>query len=132
MYIACNESSHLVSGEHISHYHLLNLTESLQEYNKQCYLKIDVNSELDNRTEYVYSNAVSVVGGLGALFISILGTFLNVIVIAALIKDVALRKEYLTPPILSLATTDLLYSMCTLPAMAIRYFVKYVFSFQFS
>ena len=120
----CNISHHLIDGEPVSHYHLVDLDDSA---NQQCYLKVDVNSPLDNSTDYMYTPAQSIFSGLGATFLSIFGFSLNLLFIWALVKDTKLRQEYLTPPILSLATTDLLYSMITLPITATRYFVKYVF-----
>ena len=126
MYHFWYDSNQLVNGENISHYHLMNLSGT-HEYNKQCYLKVDVNSVLDNDTAYCYSTAVSIIGGLGATFQSMLGSFLNILVILALLNDASLRKEYLTPSIISLASTDLLFSMFSLPMVAIRYFVKYVY-----
>ena len=114
---------HLVE---FAHYKLMNLTGP-DEYNKQCYLKVDMHSVLNYNTSYCYSTAVSIIGGLGATFQSLVGSGLNILVILALLKDARLRKEYLTPSIVSLAATDFLYSMFTLPMIAIRYFVQYDF-----
>ena len=103
--------NHTQDGENISHYHLVNLSGPEEYYNKQCYLKVDVNSVLNNNPAYCYSTAVSVFGGLGAMVQSMLGSFLNLVVILALMKDARLRKEYLTPSIISLVATDFIYSM---------------------
>ena len=108
----------------VSHYHLENLTGS-HNYNSHCYLKVDGNSELDNSTGYIYSPAVSIIGGLGATLESICGSFLNLIVILAVLKDSSLLKDYLSKPIVSLVATDLLFSILYLPLLAIKYFIGY-------
>ena len=113
-----NETN-VVGGTNISHYLRVNLTDAHMDI---CYLKVDMNSELDNSTDYVYSDGESILAGLGATFQSIAGTILNILVIVALLKNTILRKEYLTPAIISLSLTDLLFSVITLPALAHRYF----------
>ena len=115
-------SSHLSQdGKNISHYHLVNLSNA---HMTQCYLKIDMMSKLDYGTEYCYSDGESILGGLGATVQAIVGTALNLLVILALTRNEHLRKEYLTPAIVSLASTDLLFSMVTLPMLAHRYFTQ--------
>ena len=79
-------------------------------------------SVLSNATDWVYSPAESIFAGLGATFQSITGFTLNLLVILALIRTPSIRKEYLTPFILSLAATDMIYSTFTLPIIAARDF----------
>ena len=107
----------------ISHYHLVNLTTS--DYNDYCYLKVDGN-KLNNITDYCYSHAESLIAGVGATLQSVAGVALNILVILALLKTKSVRNEYITPPIVSLIVTDLLFSMFTLPMLAARYFLGYV------
>ena len=104
-------------GINISHYCRTNLAD-----NRTCYLKVDQNSDLSNSTDYCYSEGESILAGLGATFQAVVGTVLNLLVIVALMKNTHLRKEYLTPAIISLTVTDLLFSVVTLPALAHRYF----------
>ena len=106
----------------ISHYHLVNLTDSI--YNFECYLKTDVNYNLSNDTKFCYTPTESIVAGLGASLQGIAGTILNFLVIVALLGTKSIRHEYITPSILSLVVTDLLFSTVTLPIMATRYFVR--------
>ena len=113
-----NETN-VVDGTNISHYRRVNLTDAHMDI---CYLKVDMNSDLDDSTDYCYSNVESILAGLGATFQAIAGTILNLLVIVALLKTTNLRKEYLTPAIISLSVTDLLFSVITLPALAHRYF----------
>ena len=114
--------SHLVEGKNVSHYHLVDLENN--DYMKKCYLKVDMNSKLDESTDYVYSEMQSTLGGVGATIESILGIILNLLVIVALVENPYIRKQYLTPAIVSLATTDLLYSFITLPMQAHNYFSR--------
>ena len=107
----------------ISHYHLVNLTTS--DYNDYCYLKVDGN-KLNNITDYCYSHAESLIAGVGATLQSVAGVTLNILVILALLRTKSVRNEYITPAIVSLIVTDLLFSMFTLPMLAVRYFLEYV------
>jgi hypothetical protein len=77
---------------------------------------------LENNTDWVYSEGESIFAGVCATLQAIAGVVLNVLVFAVFLGNAAFRKEYLTPFILSLATTDLLYSLFTLPIIAARNF----------
>ena len=114
--------NHLIEYKNISHYHLVNLTGS--QYNTECYLKVDLRSTLDNSTDYVYSSGLSTFGGLVCCFESLVGSFLNLIVMLSLSTDPKLRKEYLFTPVMSLVATDYAYSLTTLPILALRFFVQ--------
>ena len=118
-----NESHMSSEGKNISHYHLVNLENASMT---QCYLKVDMLSKLDNSTDYCYSDGESILAGVGSTLQAIAGTILNLLVILALLKNQHLRKEYLTPAIISLSATDLIFSVITLPMLAHRYFVQYV------
>ena len=104
-----------------THYKLMTKLDDVSM--KECYLK--VGEGLDNKTEYVYSDDLSAaVGGIGALVTGMAGFTLNTLVIIALVKTPNLRKDYITPFIISLALTDLLFSTIALPAKAATYFVR--------
>ena len=113
--------SHMSDGKNISHYQLMDLRNAFM---KECYLKVDMRSRLDNSTDYCYSDAESILGGLGATLEAIAGSILNLLVIVALIKNSHIRKEYMTRAIVSLASTDFLFSIVTLPMLAHRYFTR--------
>ena len=113
--------SHMVEGKNVSHYHKVELEDAHME---ECYLKVDMMSKLSNSTDYVYSETESILGGLGATIEAIAGSILNFLVIAALTKNAHLRKQYMTPSIVSLATTDLLFSLITLPMLSHHYFSR--------
>ena len=49
---------------------------------------------------------------------SIIGAVLNTLVIISLIRNPELRKGYLTPLIVSIAVTDLLFSVIACPVLA--------------
>ena len=114
--------SHLIDGKNVSHYHLEKLEDN--DYMDECYLKVDMNSNLNDSTEYVYNEMESTLGGVGATIESIFGIILNLLVIVALVENPYIRKQYLSPAIVSLATTDLLYSFITLPMQAHNYFSR--------
>ena len=114
--------SHLIDGKNVSHYHLVDLEDNA--YMDKCYLKVDMTSSLNDSTEYVYSEMESLLGGVGATIESIFGIILNLLVIVALVENPYIRKQYLSPAIVSLATTDLLYSLITLPMQAHNYFSR--------
>ena len=118
-----NESHLSSDGKNISHYHLVSLANASMT---KCYLKVDMESKLDNSTEYCYTDGESILAGVGSTFQAIAGTILNSLVILALLKNEHLRKEYLTPAIISLSATDLIFSLVTLPMLAHRYFLQYV------
>ena len=111
--------SHMVEGKNVSHYHKVELEDA---HMNQCYLKVDMMSKLSDSTDYVYTEEESILGGLGATIEAIAGSILNFLVIAALTKNTHLRKQYMTPSIVSLATTDLLFSLITLPMLSHHYF----------
>ena len=105
-----------------SHYYVIkNLNDS---YMTKCYLEIA--DGLDDTTDYVYPEAVSLFGGIVGQITSIAGFTLNILVIIAFIKTPSLRKEYLTPFMISLALTDFLFSAIALPMDAATYFARYV------
>ena len=83
---------------------------------------------LNGSTGWVFSQAESVFAGVAATLQATLGAVLNLLVIAVFLRTRSFRKEYLTPFILSLAATDLIYSSITLPIIAVRDFAGYVYS----
>ena len=107
------------------HYHWVNITDS--PYNEQCWMPLDGNSTsnpvLSNETGYAYTGITTVWAGLGTCIESVFGVVLNGLVIMALLKNPKLRKEYLTPAIVSLALTDFLYSWHLLLPLSIHFFM---------
>ena len=113
----------MCSHRNISHFHFVNLTDS--NYSDTCWMIIDDTYDFTNSTSNVYSNVETVIAGLCTLIESIFGLVLNLLVVLALLKNDKLRKEYLTPAIVSLAVSDLLYSMYTLPVLSIHFFTRW-------
>ena len=74
--------------------------------------------------QFIYSEAESIIAGIATAFESIGGTILNFLIIAALLRNMDLRKEYLTPPIISIAIADFLHSIYTLPVMSLHFFTR--------
>ena len=57
--------------------------------------------------------------------ISLLGMVLNGVTIAALLNHTPIRRHVTTPFVISLAFSDLLFSVTVLPVMAVRFFTEY-------
>ena len=77
----------------------------------------------DNDGSYLLSNIESIIGGVVITVESFGGAILNFLVIVALLRSRQLRKEYITPFIISNAMTDLVFSTITLPTLSIRFFM---------
>ena len=110
------------------HYHWVNLTDS--EYNEHCWLPVDGhNGSLTSNpvrlsdTKYILDGVTTIWAGLGAGIESVLGVILNGLVIVALLKSTKLRRDYLTPAIISLALTDFLFSFLSLGHFSIHFFM---------
>ena len=73
---------------------------------------------------YVYTDFEATVLGSIVALISITGTILNTVVICALLKNPEIRKEYLTPSIISIAVTDLLFCVLCLPVHSLHFYTK--------
>ena len=92
--------------------------KSNSSFNVYTFLKND-DYDLELNDNY----AKNVVAGVFVTIESIGGTLLNLLVIIALLRNTQLRKEYLTPFIISNAMTDLIFSSISLPTMSIRCFL---------
>ena len=101
-----------------------NVTLNNSEYNQRCYLKIG--KGLDNSTDFVYSEAESILAGIGAFAQGTAGFTLNFLLIYVSLTTPKIRKEWLTPYILSIAATDILWSGVVAPLLAIKYFTRLV------
>ena len=112
--------------ENVIHYQKMRPNTS--KYFEWCWIKYNAtlkDPELPIvETNYVYSETASIIAGIGFALESIIGTILNLLVIIALGRNADFRKEYLTPSIVSIAFTDLLYSVFSLPILSLHYFTK--------
>ena len=77
---------------------------------------------LQEDLDYVYSDFEANILGLIVAFMSITGTILNAFVIFALLRNQEIRKEYITPSIISIAITDLLFCVLCLPVHSLSFF----------
>lgn len=114
----------IISGN--SYYISVPLNSS--DYFEMCWMNIDpkdptlaLNSTNPN---YVYPVTASFIAGFVTAIQCIGGTILNLLVILALFRSTDLRKEYLTPSIMSIAVTDLMFSIYMMPIMAFTYFTR--------
>ena len=76
----------------------------------------DLEFNYDDCAKLVAAGVVVTIGSIG-------GTLLNLLVIIALFRSPQLRKEYLTPFIISNAMTDLIFSAIPLPTLSTRLFL---------
>ena len=120
-----NQSPNNVTFEHedFLYHYKVNLTQNESLYNTKCYLNVGL-GWYPNDTIFVYSETQSVLTGICAAVIGVLGAVLNSIIIVALIKNSNIRKEDFTPFILSLALSDLLFCVLVLPFNAARFFQR--------
>lgn len=72
--------------------------------------------------EFVFGTLDQVLAGTTASMCSFFGTLFNLVTICALLNHRPLRIHVTTPFVISLATSDLLFSAVTLPLMAIRFY----------
>ena len=72
----------------------------------------------------VFTTVDSLVAGSFASAFSILGTFLNACAIIALLNFSKTRYHVTTPFIVSLATSDFMFSAITLPILATKFFSR--------
>ena len=122
----------------ISFFRLVNVSNS--RYNDMCWMPVVHPPENDtchltshytctvcdllNEPSFVYTDAQSIISGLIAALMSTAGTILNLLVILAILNNSKLRKDYLTPAIVSLASTDLVFSLAWLPFESLRLFLE--------
>ena len=70
-------------------------------------MKVDSTSkDLDDLledTSYVYTEVESLMAGMAVVLLAIGGSFLNFILIAAIVRCPELRKEYIAPSVVSIA-----------------------------
>ena len=94
-----------------------------------CWIKLNASSNVytfqKNDDDLEFNDiqyAETVAAGVVVTIESIGGSLLNLLVIIALLRNPQLRKEYLTPFIISNAMTDFLFSSVILPTLSIRCF----------
>ena len=98
------------------------------KYFNSCWTKINSEEQsfraLTEDPGFCYSDAVAIITGLLITFESVIGIVLNVLVILAVLRSKDIRKEYLTPSMLSIAITDFIFSACVIPVSASRFFSR--------
>ena len=81
-------------------------------------------SKFNETTPFLYEPVVANVGGLVATLFAICGFTFNFLIIASVMYHKKTREQTLTPFIISLCGSDLIYSSATLPFYAIRLFAR--------
>ena len=112
------------SSENVSYY--LEVPFNSSKYFTTCWIKIDPASNSSSLQSidpsFAFSSTESLIAGLVNAFQSTGGTILNLLVFLAVLRSPKLRKEYLTPSIISIATTDVLFSLYTLSVHSLHWF----------
>ena len=109
-----------------SYFHEVALTSS--HYFNSCWTTIDfLNVSGSKRvptpdTGFHYSTEEKVIWGSLNVIESFVGIVLNFMIIFAVLGCSKLRKEYMTPSILSITASDFLFSLITIPQMSITLF----------
>ena len=81
-------------------------------------------SKFNETTPFLYEPVVANVGGLVATLFALCGFTFNFLIIASVMYHKKTREQTLTPFIISLCGSDLIYSIATLPFYAIRLFAR--------
>ena len=81
-------------------------------------------SKFNETTPFLYDPVVANVGGLVATLFALCGFTFNLLIIASVMYHKKTREQTLTPFIISLCGSDLIYSIATLPFYAIRLFAR--------
>ena len=112
-------------GDPITHYHKEDL-HGTSEFNSHCYLKEGGGMEHYHDTDFLYNVSQSIFAGLLYTTLAISGASLNLVVMMAFWKDKGIRNEYLGRTILSLVTSDFLYSIFCTAGNAAVFIFRYV------
>ena len=125
-----SENHTFYGDESVIHFHRIPFNGS--NYHDTCWMVVDNATERFNinntDTSFAYARGQAVFAGLGIAFESIAGTILNLLIIIALLKNSSLRKEYLSLAIVSLAATDLLFSILVILVSSLKFFLQYEYS----
>ena len=82
-------------------------------------------SSKDDSTPFIYDDLEAILGGSFSALLAIGGFTFNLLVISAVMYHRKTREQTLTPFIISLCSSDLIFSLATLPLFAIRFFARY-------
>ena len=124
-----NNYSRSISDGHIEfetfhHYRKVSLNSS--QYLDSCWTKINFSQGVTKMMlekgiladpDFEYGNGEATTAGVFNLLQSIGGILLNGLIILVIMRNSKIRKEYLTPSILSIAITDFIFSIYILPIM---------------
>ena len=103
-----------------------NVPIQTSNYFKTCWIKIDAESNITEQrsdTNFVYSNTESAIAGFLYGLESFFGAILNILVIIVLLRCAKLRKEYLSPCIISVAFNNYIYCMYPLLVQSLQFFI---------
>ena len=80
----------------------------------------------NDSTPFHYDTLEASLGGSFSMIFSLVGFTFNLLIIASVMYHRKTREQTLTPFIISLSSSDLIFSIATLPFFAIRFFARYI------
>ena len=80
----------------------------------------------NDSTPFIYGTLEASLGGSFSMIFSLVGFTFNLLIIASVMYHRKTREQTLTPFIISLSSSDLIFSIATLPFFAIRFFSRYI------
>ena len=118
----------MIEVESVAIYQNIPLNPSnTSKYFETCWIKIDpaINITASGLpdTSFVFSMSESYAAGIVNAIQSVIGVILNTLVIVALLRNSELRQQPLTPSIISISITDLLFSGFILSVTTIHWFL---------
>ena len=81
-------------------------------------------SYTNDTTPFIYNDAEAILGGTFSMLLAMGGSVFNLLVICAVMYHGKTREQTLTPFIISLCSSDLIFSTATLPLFATRFFAR--------
>ena len=81
-------------------------------------------SYTNDDTHFIYNDAEAILGGTFSMLLAVGGFIFNLLVICAVMYHRKTREQTLTPFIISLCSSDLIFSTATLPLFATRFFAR--------
>lgn len=104
---------------------LINIESS--KFFENCWMQDNatlISLHLSPDPNFMYSEMESIMAGIIVALQSLFGTIWNFLVIVALLRNSELRKEYLTPTIVSIAVANFIHSIYTLPILSCHFLMK--------
>ena len=77
-----------------------------------------------NNTDFVYTDTQAAFAGVSSIIIAVIGFAFNMLTILALLNYKKIRVHVTTPFVISLSTSDMLFSGLVLPLQGIKFILR--------